>query len=133
MKIRTVIATLTFLLLSTPALSHDGHDHGAPTFSAPKGGILKSSLQGHFELVKENDLAKVYHYDAKGKAKDTKGLNLKAELELPRKKSVALDLQDKGTHWESKIDAQNAHRYTLKITIDDGKEKDHVKFTVESH
>lgn len=132
MKIKLALITTT-LLFGIFATAHEGHDHGAPTFQPPKGGVLKSALQGHFELVKSDDLISIYAYSKDGKALPTKGLTLGTTLELPRKKPAPLLLTDKGTHWEAKVDAQGTHRFTLKIAIDNGKEKDHVSFTIENH
>jgi hypothetical protein len=57
---------------------------------------------------------------------------MKAELELPRKKASPIELVDLSSHWETVVKAEGAHRFTIKLNIDDGKEKDHVKFTVEN-
>ena len=108
------------------------HDHGAPTFQARKGGILKSTHSTHFELVKNHNTVTIYAYDQEGKSLTTKSLKLTGELEIPRKKVSPITLTDKSTHWETSIDSQGAHRFTLKVLIDDGKEKDYVKFTVEN-
>ncbi len=120
------------LIHFSSAYAHEGHDHGAPTFQPPKGGTLKTSLQGHFELVKTDKKVQIYLYDTKGNPKTTKGITLTSELEVPRKKSEKLVLEDRGEFWEAEIDAKGSHRYTLKIVIDDGKKKDKVKFTVEN-
>ena len=117
--------------MATTAKTHEGHDHGAPTFQAPKGGVLKSTYMGHFELVKNQNSLSLYVYDDKGQALPTKKFKIDALLELPRKKANSISLIDKGTHWESTVDSKGAHRFTLKVNIDDGKEKDHVKFTIE--
>lgn len=125
-----ILFACVFMILGL-AQAHDGHDHGAPTFQPPKGGVLQTAQQGHFELVSQGDKIQVYLYDLKGAAKATQGLTLITELELPKKKIEKIQLTDKGTHWEAQIDGKGAHRMTLKITIDDGKEKDYVKFTIE--
>lgn len=131
MKQLSMILFTCLLMIFTKAPAHDGHDHGAATFQPPKGGILQTAQQGHFELVSQGNKIQIYVYDAKGTAKQTKGLTLTTELELPRKKAEKISLADKGTHWETDVDSKGAHRFTLKITIDDGKEKDYVKFTIE--
>lgn len=124
--------TILFLFsISITTKAHEGHDHGAATFQPPKGGVIQTSMQGHFELVNQGNKIQLYVYDNKGTAKETKGLTLTTELELPRKKAEKISLTDKGTHWEADIDSKGAHRFTLKITIDDGKDKDYVKFTIE--
>lgn len=124
------LALLSFAFFTLHA--HEGHDHGAPTFQAPKGGILKSASHGHFELIKKDNVVSIYAYTNEGKSIETKNLQLAAELELPRKKAAGIALIDKKTHWETIVDSQGAHRFTLKVSIDDGKEKDYVKFTVEN-
>lgn len=108
------------------------HDHGAPTFQPPKGGILQSTHGAHFELVKTGNKVNIYAYNQEGKSVPTKDLKVSAELELPRKKGGPITLSDKSTHWEATVDSQGAHRYTINLIIDDGKEKDNVKFTVEN-
>ena len=118
--------------ISIMAFASPDHDHSAPTFQPPKGGVLKSTHNVHFELVKNPKGVTVYAYDKDGKVLATKGFVLTAELELPRKKAMPIILETKTTNWEAVIDAQGAHRYTLKLNINDGKEKDHVKFTVEN-
>ena len=124
------IALITFLSLAVWAGAD--HDHGAPSFQAPKGGVLKSTHSTHFELVKTDNLVSLYAYNQEGKSLKTKDYKLSAELELPRKKASAILFTDKLTHWETKVDSQGAHRFTLKILIDDGKDKDYVKFTIEN-
>jgi hypothetical protein len=131
MKQLSMILFTCLIMIFTTAQGHEGHDHGAPTFQPPKGGILQTALHGHFELVNQGNKVQVYVYDMKGNAKETKGLTITAELELPRKKAEKINLVDKGNSWEAEIDSKGAHRFTLKLTIDDGKEKDYVKFTVE--
>lgn len=121
------------IAFSALTFAHEGHDHGASTFQAPKGGILKTTFNAHFELVKLQNVINLYVYDKDGKNLPTKDYRLTAELELPRKKSTPIALNDKSTHWETTVDAKGAHRFTLKINIDNGKEKDHVKFTVENN
>lgn len=128
-KARNIFAVMMLVTLNLWAGAE--HDHGAPTFQAPKGGVLKSTHHNHFELVKNQSSVSVYAYDQEGKAVSTKGFKMSAELEIPRKKSSPLKLTDQGTHWEASVDSQGAHRFTVKILIDDGKEKDYVKFTVE--
>lgn len=119
-----------FFALST-AFAHEGHDHGAPTFQAPKGGVLKSASFGHFELVKKGSEAQIYWYDESGKQIETQDLQLTAELELPRKKPTPLTLANNKTHWSAQIDAKGAHRFTLKVNMQKGCEKDYVTFTIE--
>lgn len=130
-SLNTLIMTL-ITAVSLSAFAGAEHDHGAPTFQPPKGGILKSTHETHFELVKKDKSVTIYAYDKDGKALPTKGFKLTAELEIPRKKSAPLALTNKDTHWEASVDAASAHRYSIKVNIDDGKEKDHVKFTVEN-
>lgn len=129
--LRTILAAAV-LVISTTVLASPDHDHGAPTFQPPKGGILKSTHMAHFELVKSANSVSLYAYNKEGKALPTKGLKVSADLELPRQKPTPVSLTDKETHWEATIDSKSAHRYSLKVKIDDGKEKDNVKFTVEN-
>ena len=120
------------LLTFSNAQAHEGHDHGAASFQPPKGGVLQTSFENHFELVKKGQVLFIYVYDQKGKTVETKGFKVSAELELPRKKKMPATLNDLGTHWESKIDMQGAHRMTFKLNVDNGKEKDYVQFTIEN-
>lgn len=126
----TVLTILTALSLN--AFGGADHDHGAPSFQPPKGGVLKSTGSKHFELVKSDKKVSIYAYNKEGKSISTQGLILTAELEIPRKKTTAQTLENKNTHWEAVIDGQSSHRYTLKVSIVDGNEKDYVKFTVEN-
>ncbi len=126
------IFTLGLALYGTIALASSDHDHGAPTFQPPKGGVLQSTHDNHFELLRKDNIVYLYAYDQDGKAVLTKDFKLTTELEIPRKKAVSFDWSDKGTHWESPIDSQGSHRMTLKIKILKGKEKDSVKFTLEN-
>lgn len=119
-------------LTSVSAFAGTDHDHGVPTFQAPKGGVLKSTNNAHFELIKNQNIVKIYAYNQEGNSLPTKGFKLTANLELPRKKATPISLTDKTTHWETTVDPQGAHRFTLNVNIEDGKEKDDVKFTVES-
>ncbi|MFN7823727.1 MAG: hypothetical protein ACK5P6_00020 [Pseudobdellovibrionaceae bacterium] len=120
------------LLVTQVSFAHEGHDHGAASFQAPKGGILKSIENSHFELVRSGQFVQIYAYDNEGKALATSKFKTSAELQLPRKKKEVLTLNDKGTHWEAQVNSQGAHRFTVKFNTDDGKEKDYVSFTVET-
>lgn len=133
MKKFKLLLTILIVLTSSNIWAGPEHDHGAPTFQAPKGGILKSTHTTHFELVKNQNTVSLYAYDQEGRGLPTKDFKLTTDLELPRKKTAPITLNDKSTHWEATIDSQGTHRFTLKITIDDGKEKDDVKFTVENN
>jgi hypothetical protein len=116
------------------AFASPDHDHGAPTFQPPKGGVLQSTHHNHFELVKKAKTVFIYAYSEKGKPIETKSIKMSAELELPRAKAVTIKLTDKKTHWETELDSKAlaSHRFSLKVQVDDGKEKDYVKFTVEN-
>ncbi len=127
--ILSILTTFAFLNLAS---AHEGHDHGAPSFQAPKGGILKSIENSHFELVRSGQNIQIYAYDNQGKALPTSQFKTNAELDFPRKKKEPLTMTDKGTHWESSVDSKGAHRFTIKFNVDDGKEKDYVSFTVET-
>lgn len=132
MKTLKLLAFTVITAFALAAFAGAEHDHGAPTFQPPKGGILKSTHSAHFELVKGAKGISLYAYDKAGKGLPTKGLTLSAELEIPRQKATPVTLTNKETHWEANVDAKNAHRFTLKVNIIDGKEKDYVKFTVEN-
>lgn len=132
MKIATVFAIVAAIVTVNFAWGGAEHDHGAPTFQAPKGGVLKSTHSAHFELVRNQNIVSIYAYDQKGQSLPTKGFRATAELELPRKKVSPISLIDKSTHWEATVDSKSAHRFTLKMLIDDGKDKDYVKFTIEN-
>jgi len=132
MKTFKALLLTAITILSITAVAGSEHDHGAPSFQPPKGGILKSTHSMHLELVKGAKGIIIYAYNMEGKALGTKNLQLDATLELPRKKPVALKLENKETHWEAAVDSQGTHRYTVKVNIDDGKEKDYVKFTIEN-
>lgn len=134
MKKFLALLTLGIFIMHPQTYSHEGHDHGAASFQPPKGGILNSSLHGYFELItKDNGLVEIYLYNEKGEALPTNGLTVKAELELPRKKSSPIAVKTEKTHWSIEVDAQSAHRYTLKFYAESKKNKDYVKFTVERH
>lgn len=127
LKLLTLSLFLTFSFVS----AHEGHDHGAPTFQAPKGGVLKSASFGHFELVRKGSEAQIYWYDEAGKQLETQDLQVTAELELPRKKSTPVTLANNKSHWSAQIDSKGVHRFTLKVNMQKGSEKDYVTFTIE--
>jgi hypothetical protein len=131
LNLKTLLVCFAISMTASLAMAGADHDHGAPTFQPPKGGILKSTAHLHYELVENQGIASLYVYNQEGKAQPTKGIKITAELELPRKKSSPISFEDKSTHWETKVNSQGAHRYTLKVHIDDGKDKDYVKFTIE--
>lgn len=128
MALITLIATMTTFQIG----AHENHDHGAPTIQAPKGGILKATHNAYFELVKSGQLVKIYVYDQKGQNLSTTQFKVEAELEIPRKKTTKIQLKDLTTHWESPVDHQGSHRFTVKLKIVDAKGKDDVQFTIEN-
>ena len=81
--------------LVSVAITGPEHDHGAPTFQPPKGGILQSTHHNHFELVKKNKTVFIYAYTEKGKIVETKSIKITGELEIPRTKSTSIVLMDK--------------------------------------
>ncbi len=128
--------SLLVVIVSTivVAFASPDHDHGAPTFQPPKGGVLQSTHHNHFELVKKAKTIFIYAYTEAGKPVETKNIKLSAEMEIPRTKAVPINLTDKKTHWETELDSKAlaSHRFSLKVQVGDGKEKDYVKFTVEN-
>ncbi len=127
------LLTITTLLASLLVYASPDHDHGAPTFQPKKkNGILKSAHKNHFELAREGNKISLYVYDEKGNDVPTTDFKLDTKVELPKKKTVPLTFKDMKTHWGVDLDWQGAHRVTLKIGIDDGKDKDSVKFTIEN-
>lgn len=129
---KKLLMTLALCASLVAAASPD-HDHGAPTFQPKKkNGMLQSAHSNHFELAREGNKLSLYVYDEKGNDVTTKGFKLDSKVELPKKKILPLSFKDMKTHWEADLDWQGAHRATLKISIDDGKDKDSVKFTLEN-
>jgi hypothetical protein len=131
-KIFAKFVLVSILGFCFQSIAGTDHDHGAPTFQPPKGGILRSTAYGHFELVKKDSTLNFYHYDDQGKTLPTAGIKLAGSLELPKKKTLPLSVSDKGTHWEAALGEQKAHRTTVKLKITKGTEVDDVKFTVEN-
>ncbi len=128
----TLVASL--FTVSSLVLAGAEHDHGAPTFQPKKkNGVLKSTENNHFEISKEGDLISLYVYDKSGKDITTQNFKLISEVDMPKKKKKKIDFIDMKSHWEAKFDWQKAHRITIKITVDDGKDKDYVKFTLENN
>jgi len=135
MKILTKIKMILVACVIIPSLqlfAGADHDHGAPTFQPPKGGVLQSTHDFHFELVKKGKMIFLYAYDQEGKSVPTNKFKISTQLEVPRQKTTSLKFADKGTNWETELNLPNTHRFTVLIKVDDGKEKDDVKFTFEN-
>jgi hypothetical protein len=138
MKKIIYLATLAIsLLVSTPILAHEGHDHDGPSSFQPKnGGVVKSTEEVNVEVVTKDQNLEIYFYDNAGNPFDLTKLQFKAEAQLPKsKKKTAIALEQKATFQEAKFDAKGAHRYTLILHLtlkeENAVHKDTLKFTIE--
>jgi hypothetical protein len=124
------LVLLQGILLSSIAVAHEGHDHGA-TPQAPKGGMIRVNEVAAFEVIVKGKDIQIYPYDLKLKAHDVSKVSAKAEIRLPRKKGESLMLSPKGDHWVASFDAKGAHRYTLDLMVDIAGHKDKLSYTIE--
>lgn len=123
---------LTSLFLFTlVATAHEGHDHGPGAVQAPKGGVIRSLETVNLELLNEGKKIKIYIYDTDLKAQDAKKYPVSATITFPKKKAESAQLIEVGDHWETEVNAKNAHRYTLELSIKQGGHDDKVKWVVE--
>ncbi|MGE3760553.1 MAG: hypothetical protein AB7H97_22495 [Pseudobdellovibrionaceae bacterium] len=126
-------------LMAFPSQAHEGHDHGPGTVPSQKGGVMRSLETINLELVYKDKSIEIYPFsteiDAKtpGKLKpmDISRYPVSATIELPKKKPAAIDLKPAGDHWAASFDAQEAHRFTLVLSIKQGGHQDKVKWTIE--
>lgn len=124
------------------ALAHDG-PHDAPgDVQAPKGGLIRTTEDGHFELLRKRDPQSkleqltLYFYDVGdlSKPRPVEGVQIEAKLILPgadRKKAPSVAFMPQGDHWTATLDAKKAHRYTLDFAVVVGKTSHKLKYTLE--
>lgn len=123
------------MILGSPLMAHEGHNHDAPTtLKAPKGGVIKSLDLARVEVVSRGKDLKIYVYDKEMKPAPTSEFQIVAKAELPRTKKVEeVMLASKDEFFEGSFDAKGAHRYTLKLAVTDSKTNrtDNLTFTIE--
>lgn len=131
MKVSTMALGIS-LFISVFAGASPDHDHGAATVQPTKGGTIQSTHNHHFEMALKGNKVFLYAYSKETeKMISTEGLKVTAKFDNPKtkQKGAELVLTDKKDSWEAEIDWKGSHRITIYAYIDDGKEKDHVRFT----
>ncbi|MBL7543040.1 MAG: hypothetical protein JNL11_04450 [Bdellovibrionaceae bacterium] len=137
---KTLTATLYFIVLSTTLWAHDGHDHDGPSsFQPKKGGVVKSTEDINIETITQKDRVNIYLFDNDGKKKTQDSFEINAQIQLPKqnkKETVKLKTileEGKFCHFELEGHPKKVHRYTLHLTVKDKKENhtDKLSFTIE--
>ncbi len=124
-------AVLLSLAFGTYAAAHEGHDKAPGSVQAPHGGVVQGTSQMYIELVNDASGIKLYPLTHDLVAVATKNVKVAATAQAPKKKKEPVKLTAVEDHFEGKVDAKGAYRYTLVLETTYQGKKEKVTFQVE--
>jgi len=130
MKSIFLIVAVT-LGLGSFSYAHEGHDKMPGTLQAPHGGTVKGTSQLYIELVNEASGIKLYPLTHEMTPVVPKEVTIVATAQAPKKKKEPVTFTSADDHFEAKVDAKGAYRYTLELTTTYKGKKEKVTFQVE--
>lgn len=126
------LTAAAMLFASMPAVAHEGHADAPGTVAAPHGGKILGVSGLYLEVLRNQDELTIFPFSHDLKPVSLADLKLDLQLELPRKKETTrLVATPKGDFWIIKIDAKDAHRYTVVLSVKSKEKSGTVKYTVE--
>jgi hypothetical protein len=128
---KSVLVILFSFVFGSFAIAHDGHDKTPGSIQAPHGGVVQGTSQLYIELVNDSSGIKLYPLTHDLKVIPTGEVKLVATSQVPKKKKENLALVAVGDHFEAKVDAKGAYRYTLSLDVGYKTKKEKVVFQVE--
>lgn len=131
-KAALFLASTLFLFASgaRPVRAHEGH--GTPgALQAPHGGVMQSTPELFFELVSDSSGLKIFPMTHELVPVPPAEVTVSATSQAPKKKKEPVKLAASGDHWEAKVDAKGAYRYTLELQVQFKGKKRKVAFQVE--
>ncbi len=123
--------SIFLILMVTLGYAHEGHDKMPGAVQAPHGGTVKGTSQLYIELVNEASGIKLYPLTHEMAPVAPKEVTIVATVQAPKKKKEAVKFTVADDHYEAKVDAKGAYRYTLELTTTYKGKKEKVVFQVE--
>lgn len=112
-----VFVVLAGLMLTHPSFAHEGHDTVPGAIQAPHGGTMKGAKEYYIELVNDTSGIKLYPFTHDLKPVPTGDVTITATAQAPKKKKEKVNLTAIEDHFEAKVDAKGAYRYTLELEV----------------
>lgn len=125
------LGSLHFGHFGNESYAHEGHDKTPGAIEALEGGVVQGTSQLYLELVGGASGIKLFartHDQAKVLPSE---LKLLGTAQAPKKKKVPVKFTEVDDHYEAKVDAKGAYRYTLELTTTYKGKKEKVTFQVE--
>ena len=117
-------------VLALPVSAHEGHDH-APGV-ANHGGVVKDGKTISVEFVARGLTLEVHPRTADGKEIPVKDVKIKATVQAPKKRPIALDLKPVDEwHYKGEITGEKSYRFEVKLTASYKGQDNHFVFQVE--
>lgn len=111
--------------------AHEGHDKMPGAVQAPHGGTVKGTSQLYIELVNEPSGIKLYPLTHEMTPVALKDVTIAGTAEAPKKKKETVKFTNTDDHFEAKVDAKGAYRYTLELMTTYKGKKEKITFQVE--
>lgn len=111
--------------------AHEGHDKMPGAVQAPHGGTVKGTSHLYIELVNEASGIKLYPLTHEMASVTLKDVTIAGTAQAPKKKKEPVKFTNADDHFEAKVDAKGAYRYTLELTTTYKGKKEKVTFQVE--
>jgi hypothetical protein len=118
-------------VVSAAAFAHEG-DHDAPgSVQAPRGGLIRSTEDSHYEVLVKGKEIEIFAYDLALKPLALDQVTLAGTVTLPRKKPQPITITKDKDRFRAQFDAKGAHRYELRLAIQQGSTSHSARYTIE--
>ena len=128
---RTLLSLLLSSCLGTVALAHEGHNKTPGVVQAPHGGVVQGTSQLYVELVNDASGIKLYPLTHDLAPVSPGDVAIVVTSQVPKRKKEAVSLQAVEDHFEGKVEARDAYRYSLVVETTYKGKKEKVTFQVE--
>lgn len=116
---------------SNEACAHEGHNKTPGAIKAPNGGVVEGTSDLYIELVNDASGIKLFPMTHDLAPISPKEVKLMGTSQVPKKAKTSVKFSVVEDHFESKVDAKGAYRYTLELSVEFKGKKEKVKFQVE--
>ncbi len=128
---KVFLVLMGWILWTTGAYAHEGHDHGAKGLQPSQGGVIHKGTKLNLEVVQESGELRLFPLDTNAKPLKATDLKISGTYELPRGKAEPLALNAQKDHFSATVDAKGAHRYAVNLKVDYKGQSESFSFQVE--
>ncbi len=116
---------------TTQSFAHEGHDKTPGSVQAPHGGVVQGTNTLYLELVNDASGIKLYPLTHDLTPIALKEVTLTATAQPPKKAKAPVKFTPVDDHFEAKVEAKGAYRYTLDVSTTYKGKKEKLTFQVE--